>query len=81
MQPTPADASRGDRQPPDRVTVAHLVCGCQRSDPRVALCGSDVTSTHPGTLLLPAPLRQACAVCMDLGRTALIARRCERCPT
>lgn len=81
MPSPPAGASHGDPRPPERVTVAHLVCGCQRSDPRLALCGSDVTDTHPRTLLLPADAVQACAVCLDLGRTVLISRRCERCPT
>jgi hypothetical protein len=81
MPSPPAGASHGDEGSTERVTVAHLVCGCQRSDPRLALCGTDVTDTHAGTLLLPAPAVQSCAVCLDLGRTVLIARRCERCPT
>ncbi len=72
----PADAPRGADHDP--VTV-HLVCGCQRDDPRLALCGLDVTATHLQTLTLPPGSVQPCIVCHDLARTVLVARRCERC--
>jgi hypothetical protein len=81
MMPSPEPgASHGRTEPPERVTVGHLVCSCQRRDPRIALCGLDVTGTHAATLLLPTGQVQACVVCLDLARTVLVARRCQRCP-
>lgn len=82
MPPPPAGASHGSSHDPrtgdTRPPIAHLLCACQRADPRLALCGSDVTDTHHRTLF--APEVQSCVVCLDLGRSALVAGRCDRCP-
>ena len=77
-QPSPGSgASHGDRPAPD-VVVAHIVCRCQlRYPPWLALCGVDVTDTFQASLT--AEQVQPCAVCLDLGRTALVSHRCERC--
>lgn len=72
---------RAPRTSDGRPVIAHLMCVCQRADPRLALCGADVTETHHLTLTLHAHEVQPCVVCFDLGRAALIARRCGRCPS
>lgn len=87
MMPSPDQgASHGSARPhpnerhePD---VAHLVCHCQlRARPRIALCGLDVTGNDDLTLNQIIGEAQPCVVCLDLARTALVARRCQRCPS
>jgi len=52
---------------------AHLICHCQvAAVPRLTLCGLDVDH-------LPRPGVIPCVVCWDLGRSVIVARRCERC--
>lgn len=79
----PAPEPAGSSPPtPRRRPIGHLCCTCQlRAVPRLALCGTDVTGVREEPNLRdPDPLAW-CTVCRDLGRTVLVARRCERCPT
>lgn len=74
-QPAPRG---GDHLTPPSV-FCHLLCPCQarRAAPRLTLCGLDADTDTTAGGCAPA----CCVVCWDLGRTVLVARRCERCPT
>lgn len=81
MMPSPDQgASRGTDDHPIGGGVVHLSCECQRgaADP-LALCGTPVDVT-PDDPVAADDEPQRCVVCFDLARTALVARRCERCP-
>lgn len=70
------DPRSGDQRPP----VAHLLCRCQRGEAvRVAICGTTVRD--PVAYVGAVPAVDACVVCLDLGRSTLVADRCSRCRT
>lgn len=64
---------------PSAVDVVHLICPCQLgADPPRSLCGLDVTDV---VLIADLAGLEPCVVCLDLGATAVLTRRCDRCPS
>jgi hypothetical protein len=76
--PDISGASHGDteRHP---IGLVHLICHCQLHEARrMALCGLDVSDLPRDRDPFADP-ETLCAVCRDLARTVIVARRCERC--